>query len=68
MKGSYDRGIFTITWDAQTEKLHAPDGKIYMPCSECSKVLVCEKNTTSIICNDCYGEDLEAAAVEVTPQ
>jgi hypothetical protein len=54
MKGSYDRGIFTITWDAQTEKLDAPDGKIYMPCSECSKVLVCEKNTTSIMCPECY--------------
>ena len=57
MKGSYDQGVFTITWDAQTEKLRAPDGKIYIPCCECSTVLACEENTVTIICPKCFGED-----------
>lgn len=61
MNGSYDRGVLTINWNAQTEQLDAPDGKIYMPCCECGTVLVCEENTVTIMCPKCFGDDPETS-------
>lgn len=54
MQGSSNRDTFTITWDAQSERLDAPNGKQYLPCEDCGTVLIEERNVVSALCSDCY--------------
>ena len=53
MYGKIDRvGNVEILFNTQVEKLEAPGGKQYLPCSHCGKVLKVEMNVISAFCDD----------------
>ena len=58
-------GSAVVLWDTWTDSLLAPEGKKYLPCDRCGRIVPCDPEAVALSkCGGCARVDDEDKAVE----